>query len=376
MGLTRIRAQQISNIDFKQAVRVITLSNITLADGAPSTVDGVSLLAGDRILVNGQTDASQNGLYIVQSVGQGENGTWVRSTDADTTGEILPGMTVMVTEGNVYADTPWKLVTNGDITVGVTELTFKQNYSLAFGNVWANGVAVIANTVADTVSFTATGNVIITANSVTKTIDFDSVGGGGLDATKIESGTSNVAVISSGGNVDVNVDGNSIVTFHAGGIDNRQANGVGNIGTDTNSFDTVFAKSTSAQYADVAERYQADAAYSPGTVVEIGGTHEITATHSYGSARIAGVVSTAPAFIMNSQAEGTNTVSVALLGRVPCRVIAPIQKGDLVTSSNEPGAAARMDLSRYTPGCVIGKALEDYLDMEREGKIEILVGKT
>jgi hypothetical protein len=66
----------------------------------------------------------------------------------------------------------------------------------------------------------------------------------GLDATKIESGTSNVSVISSGGNVDVNVGGNPIVTFYSGGMNNGQANGVGNIGTATSYFNTVFAKAT------------------------------------------------------------------------------------------------------------------------------------
>ena len=62
MGLTRISAQQISNIDYKQAVRVITVSNVTFSGSAPASVDGVSLATNDRILVAGQTTGSQNGL--------------------------------------------------------------------------------------------------------------------------------------------------------------------------------------------------------------------------------------------------------------------------------------------------------------------------
>jgi hypothetical protein len=126
MGLTRIRAQQISDIDYKQAVRVVTTTDVMLSGGAPTTVDGVNLQVNDRILVTGQDPGSENGIYRVQTLGLGENGTWVRTTDANQTGEIQPGMVVMVTEGTTYADTPWKLVTNGVITIGVTALTFQQ----------------------------------------------------------------------------------------------------------------------------------------------------------------------------------------------------------------------------------------------------------
>ena len=129
MGLTRIRAEQISDIDYKQAVRVITLSDVTLSGGAPATVDGVNLSAGNRVLVAGQSTGSQNGLYIVQTVGAGSNGTWIRSSDGNATGEIEAGMIVMVTEGTIYADTQWKLITDDPITLGTTALTFTQNYS-------------------------------------------------------------------------------------------------------------------------------------------------------------------------------------------------------------------------------------------------------
>jgi hypothetical protein len=74
MGLTRIRAEQISDIDYKQAVRVVTLTDIALAGGAPNQVDGVNLVVNDRILVAGNDPASENGLYFVQTVGAGSNG--------------------------------------------------------------------------------------------------------------------------------------------------------------------------------------------------------------------------------------------------------------------------------------------------------------
>ena len=129
MGLTKPRAAQIYNLDYKQATRVVAVTNVTLAGGAPATVDGVSLSLNDRVLVTAQSTGSQNGLYYVTTVGSGSNGTWTRTTDANQTGEIDAGMIVMVTEGTVYADTQWKLITDNPITVGTTALSFTQNYS-------------------------------------------------------------------------------------------------------------------------------------------------------------------------------------------------------------------------------------------------------
>ena len=132
MGLTRIRAEQISDIDYKQAVRVISTANVTLVGGAPSQIDSVNLSADDRVLVAGQTTASQNGLYDVTVVGAGSDGTWVRTSDSNATGEINAGMIVMVTEGTLYADTSWKLITDDPIVVGTTALTFTQNTGNSF----------------------------------------------------------------------------------------------------------------------------------------------------------------------------------------------------------------------------------------------------
>ena len=129
MGLTRPRAAQIFNIDYKQAVRAVTVGNIAVSGGAPNLVDGVNLSVNDRILVTGQDTHSDNGLYYVRTVGTGSNGTWTSTTDANDTGEVEAGMIVMVTEGTTYADTQWKLTTDNPIFIGITGLTFVQNYS-------------------------------------------------------------------------------------------------------------------------------------------------------------------------------------------------------------------------------------------------------
>ena len=145
MALTRPRAAQIYDIDYKQATRVVTVSNVTLAGSAPSQVDGVNLSLKDRVLVTGQSDGKENGIYYVTTVGTGSNGTWTRSTDTDVTGELLSGTIVMVTEGTTYADTQWKLTTNDPIVIGTTALTFVQNYSANSITAGTSNVSIQSN---------------------------------------------------------------------------------------------------------------------------------------------------------------------------------------------------------------------------------------
>ena len=176
MGLTKPRAAQIYNLDYKQATRVVTTTNITLTGGAPNSVDGVNLSVNDRVLVTGQSTASQNGLYYVSTVGSGANGTWVRTGDANQTGEIDAGMIVMVTEGAVYADTQWKLITDNPITVGTTGLTFTQNYSANSISSGSSNVTVNANANV-TISSAGTPNVLIITSTGTVIKGSESVSG-------------------------------------------------------------------------------------------------------------------------------------------------------------------------------------------------------
>lgn len=132
---------------------------------------------------------------------------------------------------------------------------------------------------------------------------------------------------------------------------------------------------TSAEYADLAERYAADAEYSPGTVVRLGGSAEITQTLQAADEDVFGVVSTAPGFEMNSAA-GTDATHpyVALAGRVPCKVVGKIRKGQRVITSNVPGHAMADNGSGVLDyRMVIGRALADKTD-NGEGVVEIVVG--
>ena len=133
MPLTRPRAHQLQDSDFKQSVRLLSASNVTLTSGAPATLDGASLALGDRILVIGQSTGSENGLYKVSVVGSGSNGTWVRTTDGDDTGDITAGMITYIESGSTYADKTYKLTTDNPITIGSTALTFEEQASAAVG---------------------------------------------------------------------------------------------------------------------------------------------------------------------------------------------------------------------------------------------------
>lgn len=153
-------------------------------------------------------------------------------------------------------------------------------------------------------------------------------------------------------------------------IGNGGTNGTGNIGASGAGFNTVFAKSTSAQYADVAENYLADADYAPGTVLHFGGDQEVSQCNIDHCTRIAGVVSTNPAYIMNDSLEGAHVVSVALLGRVPCKVTGSVARGDMMVSAGNGFARAEANPKL---GSVIGKALENFTG--DEGVIEVVVGR-
>jgi hypothetical protein len=128
---------------------------------------------------------------------------------------------------------------------------------------------------------------------------------------------------------------------------------------------------TSARYADLAEIYSSDAEYAPGTVVVFGGENEITVTDISHDTRVAGIVSTDPAYLMNSNVGG---LPIALTGRVPCNVVGKIHKGDILVSSSIKGVATVLDSTKYLPGCIIGKALEEY-DSDNVGVIEVAVGR-
>ncbi len=137
------------------------------------------------------------------------------------------------------------------------------------------------------------------------------------------------------------------------------------------STNVLTTTATQARFADLAEYYTADKEYEPGTVLIFGGTAETTTTNVFGDARLAGVVSTAPGYSMNAELAGTRAL-VALQGRVPCKVVGRVKKGDMLTTAGIVGHAAKAIDPRV--GTIIGKALEDK-DYTEMGVIEVAVGR-
>ena len=168
---------------------------------------------------------------------------------------------------------------------------------------------------------------------------------------------------------------NSVTVNTAAGataIVNGAGNAVGNIGSSSSYFNTVFAQATTALYADVAERFASDEIYEPGTVVELGGSAEITRVRHDASDTVFGVISTRPAFTMNGGAGDNDThPPVAMTGRVPVKVTGIVNKGDRLISAGD-GVARAAQPGEATSFNVIGRALSSKSTVEA-GTVEAIV---
>ena len=322
---------------------------------ATGNVDGGNITASGSLGVGTTASAS----YKLDVAGKGR---FLQDAAATTGAIILRASTSNTTSPHLQFVSTDNSAQYGYITINAAGVLSTTSSMVTSGSITGASLVGTITTAAQTnitsvgtlSSLSVTGNVqggnLRTAGLISAT---GAINGAALTGTSLTVSTGNIT----GGN-----------------IVNANANGVGNIGTTGGFFNTVFAKATSAQYADVAEKYRADAQYVPGTVLEIGGSAEVTATTDYASTRIAGVVSTNPAFIMNSSETSENSVELALLGRIPCRVVGKIERGDMLCSSRIAGVATALNENLYKPGAVIGKALESYNSVS-DGVIEILVGR-
>jgi hypothetical protein len=190
----------------------------------------------------------------------------------------------------------------------------------------------------------------------------------------INTGSSQIQELPSGQNLDLsnsNISNVAAITVTNTGtaIVNGAASGSGNIGATGATFNTVFARATTAAYADLAEKYTADADYEPGTVIMFGGSSEVTQCNHDMCSAVAGIISTQPAYLMNTELEHKHVAVVALIGRVPCQIQGPVKAGDLMVSAGN--GRARSETSP-APGTIIGKALQSFAgDI---GVVEVAVG--
>ena len=199
----------------------------------------------------------------------------------------------------------------------------------------------------------------------------------------VNTGSAQIQELASGDNLDLTGSNISAVTNitasgfftinsanNATAIVNGGSNAVGNMASYTKFFNTVSAKATTAQYADLAKMSEADQIIEPGTVVCFGGSKEVTMCKEDSCRRVAGVVSTNPANLMNSGQTGDYVIPIALTGRVPCKVTGVVRKGDMMVATSSGRARAEQN---PTVGSVIGKALADFDG--QDGVIEVVVGR-
>jgi len=324
------------------------------------------------------TIVSINGVLQLPTVAYSVSGNILTFTEAPQTGDIIDVRALTTTtQVTAISNSPGNAIVQPNATSAIVEITGDLNPT-------ANVTYNLGSTSARWKDLYLSGSSITLGNTVIKNVaGGNSIGFFGpdgttpatiaassVDTTTIANGTSSVSVLASGGNIAVTVGGSGIVSFTSAGIINNIGNGTGNIGNSTGYFNTVFAKATSAQYADLAENYAADAEYTPGTVLSFGGENEVTVSTVAADRRIAGVVSTNPSYIMNSVLEAEHVATIALTGRVPTFVSGPIEKGDMMVSAGNGRAIA---CATPVIGTVIGKALENHPG--GNGIIEVVVGR-
>ena len=334
------------------------LGTVTVNTSIASPNHATTSSTGTTSLITGTTSGTINFATGITS------GTLNQMT-AQTTGVYTLGGTGATGAINIGRSTASQsiIIGNGATSSGNTK-------TISIGQ---NGVA---NSITNINIGTATGNGNVTFSANTLVAIANTSGTALSVAGNVQGGNLRTAglISATGAITGAAITGSSLTVstgnVSAGNIVNNNANGVGNIGSATTYFNTVFAKATSAQYADLAEMYVADAAYPPGTVLEFGGNHEVTVSNTAASALIAGVVSTNPAHLMNSTAQGDHLAAIALVGRVPTLVVGPVTKGAMMVSAGNGHAQASA-----TPamGTVIGKAVEDFAGAS--GTIEIAVGR-
>ena len=259
-------------------------------------------------------------------------GTRLISNIATGTAPLVVTSTTQVANLNVA--TAGTVITNAQpniTSVGtLTSLTVTGN--ILSGNVYANSGTVGAATLTGTLTTNAQPNVTSVSTSFTN-----------LTFANAQTISGNNMTLTTGANT--------------------------NVGTITGNWSLSTGSQLRATYADLAEYYEADAHYEPGTVLSFGGDKEVTIADD-GTTKVAGIVSTNPAYVMNSACKGEHTVALALQGRVPCKVRGKVHKGDMLVSA---GNGYARPWNNPAMGTVIGKSLENFDGIE--GIIEVAVGR-
>jgi filamentous hemagglutinin len=338
-----------------------TNSNLaTLGSNVISTTGTITggNITGGNLLTAGLISATSTITSAANITGGNLLTAGLISATGTINGTTFTGTSLTVSTGNITAG---NLLLSGAI-VDSAQLDIQTSASNANIALAPNGTGVVTVSTQVSAVGNVTGGNFRTAGLVTATGNVDA---GNLRTAGLISATGAITGAALTGTSLTVSTGN----VSCGNIVNTNANGVGNIGSTGTRFNQVFALASSAQYADLAEKYTADAEYAPGTVVVFGGTAEVTVNTIDSDRRVAGVVSTNPAYIMNDTLESAHVVTVALTGRVPTSVTGTVAKGDLMVSAGNGKARAE---ANPAVGTVIGKALAD---SEGDAVIEVVVGR-
>ena len=298
-------------------------------DSGPSVSQDIT--SGETLIIQGTSGitVSNTGSTITVS---GQNGD-ISSVIAGV------GLTGGGSAGDVTLNVNTGSVTNGSLAIptadAVYDFVIGQGYTTSVGDITGvtagNGLTGGATSGSATLNVGSGSYLVVTADAVS------------VDAT-----SSNVS--------------NKVVA--------RDSNGDFSAGTITAN---NFIGNSTSYYADLAENYVADAKYEPGTVLMFGGNHEVTQASHANTTRVAGVVSTNPAHLMNAECQGEHIVAVALRGRIMCNVIGPVRKGDVLITSATPGLAESSSQPHFVgAACIVGKAIENKTTAG-PGRVEIMV---
>ena len=385
---------------------------ITLTDGAifATIPDGtINTTANPAVTLVGKNYAGYGAFLNTNFMRMLENSSNNTSPPAPITGQLWWNNTPNAGQLSVYMGSAWKSLAALVVSSGTPNATtysttgdlwydtVNQQVNIWTGSAWllvgpqfsaGTGVTgAFANVITDSISVTHKVIELVVNNNVIGIISEDTVFtpqstipgfaniNPGLQLANVSNGVGGASVPSywGQGNTGLNITGN----ISARNIFNTTGNISGNIGNSTSYFNTVFANtfsgtSTTALYADVAERFSADAAYEPGTVVELGGSKEITRSTTELSDSVFGVISTRAAYLMNSGAGSDSThPPVAMTGRVPVQCTGVIRKGDRLVSAGN-GFARSATSGEATAFNTIGRALVDKLD-SGVGTVEAIV---
>ncbi len=318
-------------------------ANAAAANGAGLTVDGASA----SMLYTSTTDTFNFNKGVVANLTGNTAGTHTGAVVGNVTGNAS-GSALTVTQAAQTAITSVGTLTalgvTGTVTAGAFSGPLTGNASTATALQTARAI--------NGVSFDGTAAITVTAAA------------GTLSGATLASGVTASSLTSVGTLAGVTVSSTIAAS----------ANNTINIGAVGTTFATVYATtfsgvSTTAKYADLAENYVGDAAIEPGTVVCFGGENEVTTCDADACSSVAGVVSSNPAYLMNSELAAEFVVAVAFTGRVPCKVTGTVAKGDLMVAAGNGRARAE---ANPKVGTVIGKALQA---SEGDAVIEVVVGR-